>query len=309
MHRQLLLALWTVILCSRTKVTSLKMHSCLSRCGPHKMRARGGNAHSRQWLVRTSSLRLLAATNENRSLQELQQLEQDIVSYNHGRPLNVNSPKQVSLAVFGTVQSTTAQVLSQASKGVGVQHERQQTLANLILQHRALTKKAKQRQQSTAFSTLAIPNEIGDNDIQEEQDGVSDMFENDENTLTVLQKTTSALMAESYGQCVEALFCTKSKIDSFWKEPLMFVTKPSARNMVEQLNAALCPMGYDPSAAPIGSLKTPTEPTAGKKGSLLAFVRENKERYPDCIILTRVGDFYETYGIDAVMLVEVSGLR
>ena len=53
------------------------------------------------------------------------------------------------------------------------------------------------------------------------------------------------------------------------------------------------------------SLKTTMEPTAGKKVSLLAYVRENKQRYPDCIILTRVGDFYETYGTDAVLLVEV----
>lgn len=273
------------------------------------MPARRGNARARQWRVHTSSLRLLAAANENSSLQELQQLEQDIVRYNHGRPLNVNSPKQVSLAVFGTVQRTTVQVLTQASMGVGVQHERQQTLANLILQHRALAKRAKQRQQSTAFSTLASHNEIGNDVIQEAQLGVNDIVENDKDTSTVLQKTTSASMAVSYGQSVEALFCKKSKIDSYWNEPLLHVTKPSARNMVVQLNPALCPMGYDPSAAPIGSLKTTTEPTAGKKGSLLAYVRENKERYPDCIILTRVGDFYETYGIDAILLVEVSGLR
>lgn len=119
------------------------------------MPARRGTARARQWWVRTLSPRLLAAANENSSLQELQQLEQDIVRYNHGRPLNVNSPKQVSLALFGTVQRTTVQVLTQASMGVGVQHERQQTLANLILQHRALARRAKQRQQSTAFSTLA----------------------------------------------------------------------------------------------------------------------------------------------------------
>ena len=274
------------------------------------MPARRGHANARQWCwVHMPSLRLLAAAEENSSLQELKQLEQEIVRYNYGKELNLNSPKQVSLAVFGTVQSTTLQILTQASKGVGVQHKRQQTLANLILQHRALTKRTKQRQQSTSFSTLAFHDESVDHIIREEQVGVNDNAEDDNVASTLLQKMASASMDESYGQCVEALFCANSMIDSYWKESLLFLTKPSARNIVVQLNPALCPMGYDPSAAPIGSLKTPTESTAGKKGSLLAYVRENKLRNPDCIVLTRVGDFYETYGIDAVLLVEVSGLH
>lgn len=241
MHRQLWLALWTGILCSRTTVTCFTMYrSCF-------------------W---------------------------------GRRPL------------------TTAKVLTQASKGVGVQQERQQILANLILQGRALTtNRAKQRQQSTAFSTLASHNEFGD---KGEPDGVNDTVESDEDTSTewqnednsnAWQKAASALTAASYTQSVEALFYQQSKIDTYWKEQLLSVTKPSARNMVLQLKTD-CPMGYDPSAAPKSS-----ETTAVKAGSLLAFVRENKKRYPDCIILTRVGNFYETFGIDAVLLVEVSGWR
>jgi len=31
-----------------------------------------------------------------------------------------------------------------------------------------------------------------------------------------------------------------------------------------------------------------------------------KERFPEKIILTKVGEFYEAFGIDAIMLVEVS---
>lgn len=239
------------------------------------------------------------------SSEELQQLEQDIRRANYGKLLNVNSPKQVSLAIFGTIQSTTLKVLEQASKGEGVTFKRQQTLASLVLQHKALTKRAKQRQQSTAFSTLATEKNDDITSIQEEH-AVNDMVDND--SLFVCKATSGDLVVVSYGQTVEDLFCRKSKIHSFWKEPLLQVAKPSARNMVLQLNPALCPMGYDPTAAPAGSLKTTTEPTAGKKGSLLAYVRENKQRYSDCIILTRVGDFYETYGVDAVLLVEVREL-
>jgi ribosomal protein L25 (general stress protein Ctc) len=241
------------------------------------------------------------------SNEELQQLEQDIARANYDKPLNVNSPKQVSLAIFGNIQSTTLEVLQQAAKGEGVVYNRQQTLANLILQHKALTKIVKQRQQSTTFSTLAA-DKNDDNAVQVEQ-VVNGIVDKDNDSLIVLETTSSASVVASYGQIVEDLFYKKSKIDSFWKEALLRVTKPSARNMVMQLNPAVCPMGFDPTAAPTGSLKTTLEPTAGKKGSLLAYVRENKQRYPDCIILTRVGDFYETYGMDAVLLVEVSALR
>ena len=154
------------------------------------------------------------------------------------------------------------------------------------IKHKALTKRAKQQQQqqqSTAFSTLAT-NKNDDYAIHEEQVVANSMVDND--SMIILKKETSKSVVASYGQSVEHLFFKKSKIDCFWKEPLLLVTKPSARNMVLQLNPAVCPMGYDPTAAPNGSLKTTTEPTAGKRGSLLAYIREKQ---------TMVSRLYHSY--------------
>ena len=49
---------------------------------------------------------------------------------------------------------------------------------------------------------------------------------------------------------------------------------------------------------------TTVTPTAGKRGSLLSYVREQKEKYRNCVILTRVREFYESFGIDVILLVE-----
>ena len=236
--------------------------------------------------------RLLAASN-------LQDLERDIQKYNFGKPLNVASPKQVSLAIFGTVQSTSRDVLVNASQGVGVSHERQQTLAKLVLQHRALKSKRQ------AFSSLATNDDIVEEEV------VHGIAKRPIDRVQEVPSTTtkSETSGASYASTVEELFQRRSKVNDYWKEPLLLVTKPSARQMVLQLNALQCPMGYDPLAVPLqtlGSSVRTSESTAGKKGSLLHYVRDQKDRYPDCIILTRVGEFYETYGVDAVMLVEVS---
>ena len=98
-----------------------------------------------------------------------------------------------------------------------------------------------------------------------------------------------------------------SKIDDYWLEAMHSVTKPSARSLISQLHPD-CPMGYDPTATPFGN-DTSRSKTAGKKGSLLGYVRDQKDKYPNAIILTRVGEFYETFGTDAVLLVEHCGLN
>jgi len=36
-------------------------------------------------------------------------------------------------------------------------------------------------------------------------------------------------------------------------------------------------------------------------------VLTQKKQHPDKVILTRVGEFYETYGVDALMLIEYAG--
>jgi Mismatch repair ATPase (MutS family) len=97
------------------------------------------------------------------------------------------------------------------------------------------------------------------------------------------------------------------KIDPVWMKALQSITKPSAKALISQLNPS-CPMGYDPTANPSGNDSSKGK-TAGKKGSLLGYVREQKEKYPTVVILTRVGEFYEAFGIDAILLVEHCGLN
>ena len=127
-----------------------------------------------------------------------------------------------------------------------------------------------------------------------------------------------------YDAFIEDLFSSSvSKIDIYWHESMKSITKPSARSIVSQLNPS-CPMGYNPIATPYESMiennnnndnnnnddNSPAKTTtAGKKGSLLSYVREQKEKYPDCIIITRVGEFYEAFGIDALLLIEHCGLN
>ena len=47
----------------------------------------------------------------------------------------------------------------------------------------------------------------------------------------------------------------------------------------------------------------------GRKGSLFEFLMEVKRAHPTKVVLVRVGEFYETWGFDAVVLVQHAGLN
>ncbi len=103
-------------------------------------------------------------------------------------------------------------------------------------------------------------------------------------------------------------------IDPYWMEPLLSLTKSSARSLVRQLQSASCPMGYDPSASPINSListgaNKAATPVVKRTTSLLSYVRDQKYALRDVVALVRVGDFYESYGVDAILLAEHCGLN
>lgn len=87
-----------------------------------------------------------------------------------------------------------------------------------------------------------------------------------------------------------------SSIHPFWLDQLDVVDRPAARALIPQLTSDNC-LGYLPASGP------------PKKGTLLQYVITQKEMHPTKIILTRVGEFYETYGVDAVMLVQYAGLN
>jgi hypothetical protein len=48
---------------------------------------------------------------------------------------------------------------------------------------------------------------------------------------------------------------------------------------------------------------------ARRPGTLLDFVCAEKEKYPDKVLLVRVGEFFEAFGVDALLLVEHCGLN
>ena len=117
----------------------------------------------------------------------------------------------------------------------------------------------------------------------------------------------------AYREFVQSLFAPPQQINEYWKDILLNrIDKPSAKQLVYQLDSSQCPMGYNPQATPLDSTITvgsTTPSQQGKKGSLLAFVRDQKALRDSCVALTRVGDFYEAYGIDAILLVEFCGLN
>ncbi|SBT79012.1 DNA mismatch repair protein, putative [Plasmodium ovale] len=46
-----------------------------------------------------------------------------------------------------------------------------------------------------------------------------------------------------------------------------------------------------------------------KNKGLLKFLNDEKKKYSNCIILSRVGDFYETYGLDSIFLIEFLNIK
>ena len=73
-------------------------------------------------------------------------------------------------------------------------------------------------------------------------------------------------------------------------------------------------MGYNPNSSPfMGNTTNFTKKkngAGGGGGTFLQYCRNAKRNlHPHAITLVRCGDFYETYGIDAIMLVEHVGLN
>ena len=56
---------------------------------------------------------------------------------------------------------------------------------------------------------------------------------------------------------------------------------------------------------PLGWVASPSR----RKGTLHDFVCRQKEAHPDKVLLVRVGEFYEAFGLDAILLVEHRGLN
>lgn len=97
---------------------------------------------------------------------------------------------------------------------------------------------------------------------------------------------------------------TNSKISSYWIQKLQQVDRPIAKSLISQLT---------PKNA-LGYIQPTTK--ASKKDiedqqftTLVSNVLQYKETHPNMIVLVRCGDFYETYGMDAIFLVAYAGLN
>ena len=84
------------------------------------------------------------------------------------------------------------------------------------------------------------------------------------------------------------------RISSYWYTKLRELTRPAAISLVPSLSTenALCYQNKNQN-----------------KGSLVQFADQEKEKRPDHILLIRVGEFYEAFGLDALMLVQYAGLN
>lgn len=107
--------------------------------------------------------------------------------------------------------------------------------------------------------------------------------------------------ASKSGTFKKALLITSA----FWQAKLDLLSHPSAIRMAADLDANE-PLG-------IGDADNPFwkgfKHSYGKKDSNIDFLLRVKNEHPDKIALIQIGEFYETWGIDSVFLVEHCGLN
>jgi hypothetical protein len=88
-----------------------------------------------------------------------------------------------------------------------------------------------------------------------------------------------------------------SYLSPVWLPRLERMKRPEARSLIPELTAANS-LGFVPAnGQPPG------------KSSLSYYVMQQKRLHPDKVLLVRVGEFYEAYGVDALMLIEHCGLN
>ena len=84
---------------------------------------------------------------------------------------------------------------------------------------------------------------------------------------------------------------------AYWNGVISRLTKATALEMSSRLSPL----------KPGNVLGVPAERAVGRK--VMEFVARTKRAHPFKVLLTRVGDFYEAVGVDAVVLVQFAGLN
>ena len=254
--------------------------------------------------------------------------------------INLNSPRQVASVLYGGDGDggTSKQILQQFVVSTDLDDEKkrfQRDFSLLVLEYRKVKRTVQdlnkispdERNERTYIEGSKEKSKKSDISRLKQSTSptsalqtmafstVSTLSESD-NKQNDMVKSLMSPEAVTYSDRVNTLFNPiqskkKSKIDKYWEEALQSLTKPSAKAIVAQLDPS-CPMGYNPQATPnmlTNSKKAVKKTTSGMKGTLLAFVREEKLKNPTNVILTRVGEFYEAFGIDAILLIEYCGLN
>ncbi|WP_086930438.1 MutS-related protein [Agarilytica rhodophyticola] len=91
----------------------------------------------------------------------------------------------------------------------------------------------------------------------------------------------------------------------FWLEKLASISHPSAARMADDLDANR-PLGIGDADNPFWKGFKHSD---GKKESNIDFLICVKKQHPEKIVIVQIGEFYETWGIDSVFLVEYCGLN
>lgn len=90
------------------------------------------------------------------------------------------------------------------------------------------------------------------------------------------------------------------KISDFWIDRLKDLERPAAYELISQLKPNANELGYESSKV----TKTPP-----KASGFFHDTVQSKIKYSDKVILVRNGEFYETFGVDALMLINYCGLN
>ena len=92
--------------------------------------------------------------------------------------------------------------------------------------------------------------------------------------------------------------------EEYWRSVVEGIEKPSARRLIRLLDLER-PLGLPASQVEASNARR----TGPGKVPLLRYFLATKAKFPQHLLLVRVGEFYETVGLDAVLLVQHAGLN
>ena len=118
-------------------------------------------------------------------------------------------------------------------------------------------------------------------------------------TVETTYSWTNGAAYESEQPYLDRLRQPDSKVTPYWVEQLSNMERATARGLIRQLVPE----------NPLGFNEVLSDPTKNSKKQFLDFILKQKKNHPDKVILVRNGEFYETVGIDALMMIAHSGLN